>query len=178
MQKIISLVGGIIMNCFAQQLPYVEEPIRPIRSLSEKEIEDYLAGAGMGLAKAAELNHYPGPRHVLDLAAELQLTVDQISKTQQVFDAMKKEAIRLGIMIVNEERALDQIFADQKAEKQAIVSSTTRIARLAGKLRAEHLAAHLAMKDILKPEQIRKYDELRGYASQEHDEAQQPLHKH
>jgi hypothetical protein len=28
----------------------------------------------MGMAKAAELNGYPGPRHVLDLSPELHLT--------------------------------------------------------------------------------------------------------
>ena len=35
----------------------------------------------MGLAKAAELNHYPGPAHVLTLATELALTPDQKART-------------------------------------------------------------------------------------------------
>jgi len=37
-------------------------------ALSVEQIEQYRAGAGMGYAKAAELNRYPGPMHVLELA--------------------------------------------------------------------------------------------------------------
>ena len=37
----------------------------PIRGLSEQEIDDLTNGRGMGLARAAELNGYPGPLHVL-----------------------------------------------------------------------------------------------------------------
>ena len=53
---------------------YAGQEMRAIKSLSPQEVADLLAGRGMGLAKAAELNHYPGPRHVLDLARELDLT--------------------------------------------------------------------------------------------------------
>ena len=33
--------------------------------------KQYLDGAGMGYARAAELNHFPGPMHVLELAREM-----------------------------------------------------------------------------------------------------------
>ena len=52
--------------------PYAGLETREIKALSPEQIEDLLAGEGMGYALAAELNHYPGPRHVLALAAELQ----------------------------------------------------------------------------------------------------------
>ncbi len=51
--------------------PYVGREQREIKSLSPGDIQMYLQGHGMGMAKAAELNHYPGPKHVLDLAKEL-----------------------------------------------------------------------------------------------------------
>ena len=35
-----------------------------IKALSSEEVEQYLSGAGMGYAKAAELNRHPGPIHV------------------------------------------------------------------------------------------------------------------
>lgn len=48
-----------------------------IKSLSEAEVQNYLNGRGMGLAKPAELNRYPGPMHVLELAEKLQLSALQ-----------------------------------------------------------------------------------------------------
>jgi len=50
----------------------------------------------MGFAKAAELNHYPGPKHVLQLADQLQLSEEQRQKRQRVFDEMNSKAINLG----------------------------------------------------------------------------------
>lgn len=42
-----------------------------LQALTPEEVEQYRAGAGMGYAKAAELNHFPGPMHVLELAGPL-----------------------------------------------------------------------------------------------------------
>jgi len=55
---------------------YAGQETRKIKALSEDQIQGYLAGSGMGLAMAAELNHYPGPKHVLELAEKLQLLVN------------------------------------------------------------------------------------------------------
>ncbi|MEE8390439.1 MAG: hypothetical protein V3S14_06535 [Anaerolineae bacterium] len=44
-----------------------------IRGIDSDTIEGYLTGAGLGFALPAELNGYPGPRHVLDLASDLEL---------------------------------------------------------------------------------------------------------
>jgi len=66
----------------AGESSYVGQEKRAIKALSEQEIADYLKGAGRGSSKAAELNHYPGPRHVLDAAQGLALTPEkQISHT-------------------------------------------------------------------------------------------------
>lgn len=46
-----------------QHSPYAGLPAREIKALSPEEIADLAAGRGMGLALAAELNGYPGPRH-------------------------------------------------------------------------------------------------------------------
>lgn len=47
--------------------PYAGQETREIKALSPDEVAAHLEGRGMGFAKAAELNHYPGPKHVLDL---------------------------------------------------------------------------------------------------------------
>jgi hypothetical protein len=50
--------------------PYAGQQTRTIKALSDDEIAALRNGEGMGMAKAAELNGYPGPIHVLSLAAQ------------------------------------------------------------------------------------------------------------
>jgi hypothetical protein len=66
---------------FAQS-PYAGMQTRPVKALSEQQVSDLRAGRGMGLALAAELNGYPGPMHVLELADRLDLSADQRAKVQ------------------------------------------------------------------------------------------------
>ncbi len=149
----------------AQQHPssYAGQEQRAIKALSEDEIQGYLKGQGMALAKAAELNHYPGPLHVLELAKQLQLSDAQKVKTEQIRQAMLKQATSVGKSIVEKERELDALFAGGKIDETELRASVVEIARLQGDLRTAHLRAHLEQKKILTPEQFKKYDELRGY---------------
>jgi hypothetical protein len=62
--------------------PYAGLEQRPIKALSAQQIADLKAGRGMGLALAAELNGFPGPLHVLELAAGLELTDEQRTKVE------------------------------------------------------------------------------------------------
>ena len=62
--------------------PYAGEQTREIKALSGSDIANLRNGRGMGLARPAELNRYPGPRHVLD-TAELALTPAQIARYHQ-----------------------------------------------------------------------------------------------
>jgi hypothetical protein len=59
-------------NAYSQS-PYAGDETREIKALSPQEVSDLLAGKGMGFAKTAELNGFPGPAHVLELASQLQL---------------------------------------------------------------------------------------------------------
>ncbi|MGH7452664.1 MAG: hypothetical protein ACRENG_15060, partial [bacterium] len=123
--------------------PYSGQQQREIKALSASDIKMYLEGHGMGLAKAAELNHYPGPRHVLDLATELKLSHEQFSKTQQTYDKMHAEAVRLGKLIVAKEKQLDSLYATQKISEIQLRTIVGDIAKLQGELRVTHLNAHL-----------------------------------
>jgi hypothetical protein len=136
---------------------------REIKALSSEEIAGYLEGQGMGFAKAAELNHYPGPKHVLELAEQLQLGKQQLQRTKEVYDKMHKQAVSMGRQIVEKERALDHLFANQKINETTLKGMVVEIGMLQGELRAVHLRAHLEMKEILSRHQIERYDELRGY---------------
>jgi Spy/CpxP family protein refolding chaperone len=137
---------------------------RSITALSPEQIEDYLEGRGMGMALPAELNGYPGPRHVLELADELDLTPDQRATTEQLFEDMRRKAIDLGEQIVEREAALDELFASGTASAAALHATTEALGRLNGRLRAHHLSYHLGMRDILDPFRIEMYSRLQGYA--------------
>jgi Spy/CpxP family protein refolding chaperone len=143
--------------------PYAGQEQRALKALSPEEIEMYLEGHGMGLAKAAELNHYPGPKHVLELVKQLNLSATQLAQTQKAYDQMLAEAVRLGKLIVAKERALDSLYATEKIDPSQLRAVVGEIAKLQGELRVTHLSAHLEMKKILSPQQVAKYDELRGY---------------
>jgi hypothetical protein len=80
--------------------------------LSEQQIADLNAGRGMGLALAAELNGYPGPIHAIELAEQLHLSPDQLSKLESLFEAMKAETIPLGATLISQERSLNDDFAN------------------------------------------------------------------
>ena len=157
--------------------PYAGQESRDIKSLTADEIAGYLTGKGMGLAKAAELNGFPGPMHVLELERQLALTADQRSRTQALFASMESRASSLGRALIDEERKLDRLFATKAITADALNRSLAEIGSLQAKIRAAHLEAHLAQAEILTPEQIAKYPALRGYAAAAHG-AHGGHHKH
>ncbi len=173
------LVVGLLLLFSAplaaqQAQPYAGQQHRSLKSLSPAEIEGYLRGEGMGYAKVAELNHYPGPRHVLDLADSLALTAEQRSRTEALFESMRAEAMHLGAQVVAKETELERLFAEQQVEEERLREVLEEIGRMQAALRGAHLRAHLAMRRVLSTEQIARYNELRGYSSKE--EGRQPSH--
>lgn len=147
----------------AAEQPYAGQESRAVKSLSDDDTKALLSGMGMGLAKPAELNHYPGPKHAIDLAPDLGLSNEQLAEARGAFDAMKAEATRLGSEIVAKEEALDRLFASGNATDAGVSAATAEIAALQGRLRATHLRAHLRMREIMTPAQIATYDAKRGY---------------
>jgi Spy/CpxP family protein refolding chaperone len=161
----VPLVGTLAFAARAQEArsPYGGQERRAIKALAPYEIEGCLEGKGMGLAKAAELNHYPGPMHVLEMAEDLKLTPEQRAQTQRFYDEMHRQAVALGKRIVERERALDRLFAKQKVTEPVLRAHVVETGKMQGQLRFAHLCAHLRMRSILTPRQIERYDDLRGY---------------
>lgn len=154
----------------AQVSPYAGLEAREIKALSDAEMASYLAGDGMGLALAAELNGLPGPKHVLELADSLGLTAEQRRRVQAIFDTMREQAVQLGEEIIAAERALDSAFAGGAIDHATLDAMTARSATLRGRLRSVHLAAHLEMRGVLTSDQVQRYVSLRGYADTAHME--------
>lgn len=137
---------------------------RDIKALSDSQIAQYRSGEGMGFALPAELNHYPGPKHTLDMADHLGLSAQQRQTIERARDAMQAAARPLGDSIVAAERELDRGFAAGTIDERRLRTLTAEIARLQGELRYTHLRAHLAVRTALTADQIRLYDAMRGYA--------------
>ena len=145
--------------------PYAHAVSEEVKTMSEAEVNELLNGEGMGLARPAELNRHPGPRHVLDLAEALGLSPEQRLATERIRADMSARAKALGREILDGEKALDAAFAAGGVTEDALAASVRRIAELEGELRIEHLRAHLAMRELLSEHQIHEYDRLRGYAT-------------
>ena len=173
----ITVLGSAASSAFAQERPspYADETDREIKALGPKEVAGLLDGAGLGFAKAAELNGVPGPRHVLELASELTLSDEQRARVQAVYDRMHAEAVELGALVVELERELDRDFADQRLTTENVERLTVEIGNARGRLRATHLGAHLATAEVLSSEQIARHGHLRGYLGHSgHDKGHRP----
>lgn len=144
---------------------YSGEETRAIKSLSESDIEELQNGSGWGLAKAAELNGVPGPAHLLELRAELGLDESQIELIQQLFDQMQAQAMATGRKLIEQEKSLDERFKSDIPSSQELEKLINEIGATRSKLRFVHLDTHLKTPDILSSEQIKKYNTLRGYSS-------------
>jgi Spy/CpxP family protein refolding chaperone len=150
--------------------PYAGQETRPIKALSVDEVKAYLAGDGLGMAKAGELNHYPGPKHVLAMADHLGLSAQQESALRAIEGGMSAAAVPLGRQIVDAEASLDRAFANGTVDEASMRAATDRIGALQGHLRAVHLSAHIATRKLLTAEQLATYDSMRGYGDGRTDE--------
>lgn len=143
--------------------PYSGLEGRGIKALSPEETRGLLGGEGMALSLAAELNGYPGPRHVLELADRLGLDDAQRTQARALEREMKASAVALGRAIVALEAELDRVFREGAADRAAVERLAGEIAAKRGALRAVHLQAHLAMHAAMQPGQRARYMALRGY---------------
>jgi hypothetical protein len=149
----------------AAQSPYAGLQTRPIKALSEQQLADLRAGRGMGMALPAELNGYPGPVHVLELADKLSLSETQRAAVQSLFEAMKAESIPIGERLIEQEALLDRLFAGRTATAENVPAAVASVAATQGELRTAHLKYHLSTLALLQPGQIELYRRLRGYGA-------------
>ncbi|HLC43193.1 MAG TPA: hypothetical protein VJO34_16400 [Methylomirabilota bacterium] len=173
----VALLGVLTGTSSAQEpptSPYRQYQAPEIRGLSQQEIEDLREGRGMGLARAAELNSYPGPRHLLDAveAGQLHLDKEQLSAVKRLFGEMSAEAKRLGDVILKEEQALEASFREGKISDADLKAQVSRIASFQGELRLVHLRTHLETRALLSDPQIQRYNQVRGYSENQADRGQ------
>jgi Spy/CpxP family protein refolding chaperone len=144
---------------------YAGQDARSVTSLSADEVKDYLAGKGMGLAKPAELNGFPGPAHVLELADALGLTPDQRLAVERSKERMLVRAKSAGERYVSAEMAVDAIMRSREPKSADVAARLAAADAVRAEIRMAHIEAHLEITPLLSAEQRMKYAELRGYSA-------------
>lgn len=143
--------------------PYAGQESNAIKSLSREDIAELKRGGGWGLARAAELNGVPGPIHLLEMKKAISLTEAQITAIKNIYTQMKAKAITQGLNLIALEEELERHFQNRTITDTILRSSLKAISEAREKLRYIHLSAHLKTPEILSEAQIRKYNDLRGY---------------
>ncbi len=156
-------LGSTMANDASTPSPYVGQQHRPIKSLSAKDMDELQKGGGWGLAKAAELNGVPGPAHLLELSDQIPLSSDQHAAITALYADMKENAISAGNRLIEAEIALDTAFKSGDLTAEELEGLINTITQSLGRLRFVHLSTHLKTPEILSPDQIARYNSLRGY---------------
>ncbi|QPP48908.1 MULTISPECIES: hypothetical protein [unclassified Halomonas] len=147
--------------------PYAGFEEREIKSLSHDDIEELRRGGGWGLALPAELNGMPGPAHLLELSDQIPLRDEQETAIEARFENMQRQAIEAGERLIEAERAIEKAFAERSLEKEGLRRLLAQAEEARAELRFVHLAAHLDTLPLLDDDQVARYNQLRGYASEE-----------
>jgi Spy/CpxP family protein refolding chaperone len=171
MQAAVFYIATILAFSAAAQghNPYAGQHDREIKALSNDEARQYLAGAGMGYARAAELNGFPGPMHALELADKLHLSPEQRTSIQRLMDQHKAQARAIGARRVAAEKSLDELFKSGTVGQDRLAEAVKTAAQIDGEYRLSHLDTHRQMKTLLNDHQVAMYNNLRGYSGTKHN---------
>lgn len=160
---LVFLLGPPALSAQHEHSPYAGVATAEGTALTADEIRQLRNGEGMGLSLAAELNHYPGPKHVLELADSLSLDPTQLTEIEAIREVTLAEAVRKGEEIITVEAHLAEAFRTGTASAVEVGRMTQRLGTLRGQLQAIHLVAHLETRLRLTDTQVQMYDQLRGY---------------
>jgi Spy/CpxP family protein refolding chaperone len=159
-----SWIGIAVLGCvslgLAGQTPQQSAEMQHHHSCLEEERASIERGEGFGMAMPADHAGYPGPRHVLDMAADLRLTANQRTGMEKIYAGMKEKAVARGKELFQAEERLEQMFRDGRPEAD-LREQSFRVDTIHAELRWIHLSAHLAAQKILTAEQIAAYTRLR-----------------
>lgn len=149
--------------------PYAGQQDREIKYLAHSDVEALQNGEGGalgGLAKPAELNSYPGPRHALDNAEKLNLSEEQETELETLFEEMQAESQPVGQEYLEVEKKIDDGYETGNMSEEELETRLDRSGELYGELRYIHLKYHFQTKEILTDQQVKQYNQIRGYAAE------------
>ena len=141
--------------------PYAGEAEREVAGLSAEDLAELRRGGGWGLALPAELNGVPGPAHLLEMGDAIGLSAEQAAAIGAIEEAMRRDAMAAGARLIEAERALDAAFRDGVPNGAALRRRVEKAGAAQARLRLVHLAAHLAVAEVVSPEQAARYARMR-----------------
>lgn len=173
--RVLTIMTALLVSAAAQAqhaghhnnspaTPYAGLQQRQIKALSNEQIADLRAGRGMATALAAEVNGYPGPMHVLELADKLGLTEAQRQTMESLITSMRRDAVKAGEELIVAEAELDKLFASGQADEASLIHCMQQVSHAQGQLRLIHLRTHMPSRAALTPHQLATYAQLRGYS--------------
>jgi hypothetical protein len=165
---VILAACSVLVACASplnQHSAYVGQENREIKALPQADVDGLLAGKGLGYAKSAELNGYPGPAHVLELSDKLALSPKQVAETRALFGRMEASAKQHGAELVQSEKELEALFRSGQIQPATLAIAVEKVALHQAKVRNAHLVAHIEQKALLTSNQVTQYIALRGYGS-------------
>ena len=122
-----------------------------LSALSKEDLKGLRRGHGTpfgDMAKAAELNGFPGPRHVLDLKRN-GLTSKQVSEIEEIYRKMNLLYIKVGAELVAK-AFMDREFKEKRVNSKSLKKMIQSSAVKYSELRYIQLVAHLETAKILK----------------------------
>ena len=78
---------------------------------------------------------------------------------------MRLKAIEIGEELIERETTVADAHAKRSIIGELLRESIFESSKLYGQLRLTHLETHLSMVEILTPDQVNRYNNLRGYST-------------
>ena len=152
----------------AAQIPALggDPASRAIKTMSAEEIDALRHGRARGLSMAAELNGIPGPARLLEMKAQIPLTLDQTVVAEFELKDVTRHSKSLGGRLIVLERALNEGLSTGKLTERGLRAQLRKIAEIRRRLDYLHLSAHLRMRAMLSDAQFARYRQLRKAATQ------------
>lgn len=101
---------------------------------------------------------------VLELKDRIGLSEERVRSIQMLFEQMKRQAMPVGERLIAAEAAIEARFARGDVEEASLRRLLQEAEAARTELRFIHLSQHHKTVPLLRPEQIQRYQVLRGYA--------------
>jgi Spy/CpxP family protein refolding chaperone len=138
-----------------------------IKPISEYNLPGVGKGEGAGSGEAAELNGYPGPAHVIQMAANLGLDDRQIGAVKAIHEEMLQAVRAIAGEVKERQHELDALFESGTVTVAALEKATSAVSEAQGRLHFVHFRAHLKTREVLTPSQISTFKQIQAQASME-----------
>jgi hypothetical protein len=161
MKTLLFALMAVLLYCQANAQPADSVKHSPLKTLTGKEYNALIKGEDIyGMARAAEMNHYPLPDKVLTYKREMNLGPGQISKIKAIAKELHRKKLEMGLIIITNERTIDSLFRTNKFNNGSLIFYANRYGLYMGEIRNAILQACLATHYLLSAGQIAKLEAL------------------